>query len=152
MNLNKKNQLFQRRTSYAGHDVSLEHVDKILQSVSKGVSAMLENSSTLDNSLYRIGINNIYVIGNFNASVVKMGESSLKKNPDTKDKKSHNSTNTWGECNSSEVKSTKINMPEYFDKAVNTRQSLYLNNYSTVMPTTENNLDSTYHYPAKTPV
>lgn len=147
-----KNQLFYRRISYQEHDDSSEHADKSLQTVSIDVFDSHENSSKSDNPLCRI--NNIYMIGNFNASVVKMGEFSFKKDSETnKNKKSQIKTTKASLCNTTEVNPTKIRMAEYFDKSGNTGKSTFSLNLSTAaMQTTENNLDITYHYPSKTKV
>jgi len=149
---NKNDHLIQKKTSYQEmNDDFSESVDKLLQTVSRDVSAMLDNSSTSENLLCQI--NNIYIISNFNASAVKVGESSFKKYSKTyTNKKSQNKKNKEKECNTSEVKFTKIGMPEYFEKAENTGKSTFISNLSTKVQTTENNLDITYHYPSKTNV
>lgn len=145
-----KNHLFYRRIFYQEHDDSSEHGDKSLQTVSIDVLDSHENSSKFDNPLCRI--NNIYMIGNFNASVVKMGEFSFKKDSEAnKNKKSQIKTTKASVCNTTEVNPTKIRMAEYFDKSGNTGKSTFSLNLSTAaMQTTENNLDINCHYPSKT--
>lgn len=146
-------QLFHKETSYQERDDTSGYVDKVLQTVSRDLSADHENCSTVDSPLCRI--NNIYmVIGNFNDSVVKVGESSYRNDSETnKNKKSQCKTIKASECNTSEAYSTKIRMAEYFDKAGNTGKSTHNLNLSTKqMQTTENNLEITYHYPSKTKV
>jgi len=145
---NRNDHLIQKKTSYQEmNDDFSENVDKLLQTVSRDVSAMLDNSSTLENLLCQI--NNIYMISNFNASAVKVGESSFIKYPKTNtNKKLRNKKSKERECNTSEVKSTKIGNPEYFEKVGNTGKSTYISN----LQTTEYNLDITYRSPSKTNV
>ncbi|KAL4130796.1 hypothetical protein QTP88_008183 [Uroleucon formosanum] len=149
---NGNDQLIQKKTSY--HEINddfSENVDKLLQTVSRDVSAMLEDSSTSDNLLCQI--NNIYMISNFNTSAVKVGESSYRKYLKTNSSKnSRTKKSKERECNNSEVKSTKIGKPEYFEKAGNTEKSLFISNLPTTVKSTENNLDLTYRYPSKTNV
>jgi len=146
-----KNQLFYRRLFFEEHDDSSEHADKSLQTVNRfslDVNDSHENnSSKCDKPLYRI--NNIYMIGNFNASV-KMGENDFETN---KNKKSQIKTTKTSVCNSTEVNPTKIRMAEYFEKSGNTGKSTFSLNLSTAaMQMTENNLENAYHYPSKTKV
>jgi len=149
---NKNYHLIQKNTSYQEmNDDFSENVDKLLQTVSRDVSAMLDNSSTSENLLCQI--NNIYMISNFNASAVKVGESSFRKYPkNNTNKKSQIKKSKERECNTSEVKSTKIGMPEYFEKAENKGKSTFISNVPMIQTTEHNYLDITYHYPSKTNV
>lgn len=145
---NKNDQLFKTKIFYQEIDDSSEHVDKLLQTVSRDVSTMLENSSTSDTLLCQI--NNIYVISNFNASVVNASGSSFRKDPTTNtNKKIQTKKSKESVCNTSEVKSTTTAMPEYFQKAGNTGRTTFILKLPTTIQTTENNLEITYHYPSK---
>ncbi|VVC25740.1 Hypothetical protein CINCED_3A004051 [Cinara cedri] len=66
-------------------------------------------------------INNIYIIGNLNASVIKLGESSFEKvSTTTKMNNSYFPTTftptTQSSCDNVDTRSSKSRMPEYFDK------------------------------------
>jgi len=147
---NENDQSSQRKISYLEHDDSSEDMDELLQTVSKEIFPMLKNFSSMENSLLRI--NNINLIGIFNASVVKVGEFN-KYSENDKNNKPQTKTCKENGYNTSELKPTKIKMPEYLDKAGNTGKSTFiLNNLSTTMQTTENHLEVTCHYPSKTKV
>lgn len=151
MKSNKDDQLIEKKTFYHENDDSSEYVDKLLKTVSKDVSNGVENSSSSGDLLCQI--NNIYMISNFNASAVKVGESSFRNNSKTStNTKSKTKNSLESECNTSEVKSAKIITPVYFEKAGNTGKSTFILNFPTTVQTPENNLEITYHSPSKTNV
>lgn len=93
------------------------------------------------------------MISNFNSSSVKVGQSLFGKNPKTNtNKESQTKKSKERECNTSEVKPTKIGMSEYIGKSGNMGKSTFISNLLTTIQITENNIDVTYHYPSKTNV
>jgi len=149
---NKNDQLrSEKKTFYQENDNSSENVDKLWKTASKDVSSVVENSSSSGDLLCQI--NNIYMISNFNASAVKVGDSSFRNNSkNSTNNKSKTKNSLESECNTSEVKSAKIKTPVYFEKSGNMEKSTFILNFPTTVQTPEDNLEITYHSPTKTNV
>lgn len=141
---------------------SSEYVAPRVTRTSGGDSDGPESSTHSLNVSYNV--NNIYVIGEItNASVVKLGESSVGKSPVTNKKKTGPPTilpdttvpsvtsSEQPECNVSDVKPTKTRMPEYFENAASTQTSpLAFSGRSTAVHRSTDNTEITCHCPSKT--
>lgn len=95
-------------------------------------------------------VNNIYIIGDINASDVKLGESSFEKVSTKKHCISESCTPaTQSNCDFDDVRSPVSRMPEYFDKTKSSENPIIAemisNDHVEVERTTDNYISATCH-------
>lgn len=141
-------QLFHDQQSDSKQDGSSECLDQSLDDLS---SSSFELNKSLCPQKVTCTVNNIYIIGDINASIVKLGESSFEKVlTSTKNQAclydDDSISSTQSDNDSTDMRFPMSRMPEYFDKVKNSdKQKMIFNDHYGIERTTDITMRATCH-------